>query len=93
MTWQIALDARLSANLLTGTGPRPSTPVPHKLPARSARLVRLNAAIAVPAVKDKFVQLGVEPMPLTSDGFRRHIAVEAEKWGKVIKAQNIKITN
>jgi tripartite-type tricarboxylate transporter receptor subunit TctC len=53
----------------------------------------INAAIAVPAVKDKFVQLGVEPMPLTSDGFRKHIAVEAEKWGKVIKAQNIKITN
>ena len=49
----------------------------------------INAAIAVPAVKDRFVQLGVEPMPLTPEGFRKHIAVEAEKWGKVIKAQGI----
>jgi tripartite-type tricarboxylate transporter receptor subunit TctC len=53
----------------------------------------MNAAIAVPAVRDKFVQLGVEPMPLTPDGFKKHIAVEAEKWGKVIKARNIKITD
>jgi tripartite-type tricarboxylate transporter receptor subunit TctC len=51
----------------------------------------MNAAIAVPAVKERFVQLGVEPMPLTPDGFKKHIATEAEKWGKVIKAQNIKI--
>ncbi len=51
----------------------------------------MNAAIAVPAVKDRFVQLGVEPMPLTPEGFKKHIAVEAEKWAKVIKAQNIKI--
>jgi tripartite-type tricarboxylate transporter receptor subunit TctC len=49
----------------------------------------INAAIAVPAVKERFVQLGVEPMPLTAEGFRKHIAVEAEKWGKVIKAQGI----
>lgn len=52
----------------------------------------MNAAIAVPAVREKFVQLGVEPMPLTPDDFKKHIAVEAEKWGKVIKARNIKIT-
>jgi tripartite-type tricarboxylate transporter receptor subunit TctC len=51
----------------------------------------MNAAIAVPAVKDRFVQLGVEPMPLTPDGFKQHIATEAEKWGKVIRAQNISI--
>jgi tripartite-type tricarboxylate transporter receptor subunit TctC len=51
----------------------------------------MNAAIAVPAVKERFVQLGVEPMPLTPEGFKKHIAVEAEKWGKVIKAQDIKI--
>jgi len=51
----------------------------------------INAAIAVPAVKARFEQLGVEPMPLSPDGFRKHIATEAEKWGKVIKAQNIRI--
>ena len=51
----------------------------------------MNAAIADPAVKERFAQLGVEPMPLSPDGFKKHIAVEAEKWGKVIKAQDIKV--
>jgi tripartite-type tricarboxylate transporter receptor subunit TctC len=51
----------------------------------------INAAIAVPAVKERFTQLGVEPMPLTPDGFKKHIAAEAEKWAKVIKMQNIAI--
>jgi tripartite-type tricarboxylate transporter receptor subunit TctC len=53
----------------------------------------MNAAIAVPEVKERFIQLGVEPMPLTPDGFRKHIATEAEKWGKVIKAQGIQAIN
>jgi tripartite-type tricarboxylate transporter receptor subunit TctC len=53
----------------------------------------MNAAIAVPAVKERFVQLGVEPMPLTPDGFKKHIATEAEKWGKVIKMQGIQAIN
>jgi tripartite-type tricarboxylate transporter receptor subunit TctC len=51
----------------------------------------MNAAIAVPAVNERFTQLGVEPMPLTPEGFKKHIAAEVEKWGKVIKAQNIAI--
>jgi tripartite-type tricarboxylate transporter receptor subunit TctC len=51
----------------------------------------MNAAIAIPTVKERFVQLGVEPMPLTPDGFKKHIAAEAEKWGKVIKAQGIQV--
>jgi tripartite-type tricarboxylate transporter receptor subunit TctC len=51
----------------------------------------INAAIAVPAVKARFETLGVEPMPLTPEGFKTHIAVEAEKWGKVIKAQGIQV--
>ena len=51
----------------------------------------MNAAIADPKVKERFSQLGVEPMPLTPDGFKKHIAVEAEKWGKVIQSQGIKV--
>ncbi len=53
----------------------------------------MNAAIAEPKVKERFAQLGVEPMPLTPDGFKKHIATEAEKWGKVIKVQNIQAIN
>ena len=51
----------------------------------------MNAAIAIPAVKDRFEQLGVEPMRLAPEEFEKHIAVEAEKWGKVIKAQGISL--
>jgi tripartite-type tricarboxylate transporter receptor subunit TctC len=53
----------------------------------------MNAAIAEPKVKERFVQLGVEPMPLTPDGFKQHIATEAAKWGKVIKMQGIQAIN
>jgi tripartite-type tricarboxylate transporter receptor subunit TctC len=53
----------------------------------------MNAAIAVPQVKERFVQLGVEPMPLTPEGFKKHVAVEAAKWGKVIEAQGIQAIN
>lgn len=51
----------------------------------------MNAAIAVPAVKERFTQLGVEPMPLDPDGFRKHIVTEAAKWAAVIKTQHISI--
>ena len=30
---------------------------------------------------------------LDPEGFRKHIAVEAEKWAKVIKMQGIKLIN
>jgi tripartite-type tricarboxylate transporter receptor subunit TctC len=53
----------------------------------------MNAAIAEAKVVERFVQLGVEPMPLTPEGFKKHIADEAEKWAKVIQAQNIKVVN
>jgi tripartite-type tricarboxylate transporter receptor subunit TctC len=53
----------------------------------------VTAAITVPAVKEKFTTLGVEPMPLTPDGFKQHIATEVAKWAKVIEAQGIQAIN
>jgi tripartite-type tricarboxylate transporter receptor subunit TctC len=50
-----------------------------------------NEALANPTVKEKLFQLGVEPMPLTADGFAKHIAEEVNKWAKVIKAQGIEV--
>src|SRR5258705_10968533 len=35
----------------------------------------MDAALDQPKVKESFVHLGVEPMPLTPQGFRQHIAV------------------
>jgi tripartite-type tricarboxylate transporter receptor subunit TctC len=51
----------------------------------------INEALANPKVVERFTQLGVEPMPLTPDAFAKHIAEEADKWAKVIKAQGIKV--
>jgi tripartite-type tricarboxylate transporter receptor subunit TctC len=51
----------------------------------------MNEAVATPMVKERLAQLGVEPMPLSPDGFAKHIAEEVDKWTKVIKAQGIKV--
>jgi tripartite-type tricarboxylate transporter receptor subunit TctC len=51
----------------------------------------MNEALTNPTVKERFSQLGVEPMPLTPDGFARHISEEVDKWAKVIKAQGIQV--
>ncbi len=51
----------------------------------------MNAALADAMVKEQFSQLGVELMPLSPDGFAKHIAEEVDKWAKVIKAQGIAV--
>jgi tripartite-type tricarboxylate transporter receptor subunit TctC len=41
-------------------------------------------------MKARLDGLGVNPMPMTSAEFGKFIATETEKWGKVIRAANIK---
>jgi tripartite-type tricarboxylate transporter receptor subunit TctC len=69
--------------------------VPAKTPPEIIKKLSdaVNAAITVPEVKEKFTTLGVEPMPLTPDGFKKHIATEVTKWAKVIEAQGIQAIN
>ena len=50
----------------------------------------INAALADPSIKARLAELGNEPMPMTIAGFGKLIAEETEKWGKVIRAANIK---
>jgi tripartite-type tricarboxylate transporter receptor subunit TctC len=50
----------------------------------------INAFAADPNMKARLDGLGVDPMPMTSAEFGKFIADEAEKWGKVIRAANIK---
>ena len=49
-----------------------------------------NAAIADPKLKTRFADLGAEPLSMTSEEFAKFIVEETEKWGKVIRAANIK---
>ena len=50
----------------------------------------MNAALADPKSTARLVDLGVEPMPLTSAGFAKFISDETDKWAKVIKSAGIK---
>jgi tripartite-type tricarboxylate transporter receptor subunit TctC len=49
-----------------------------------------NGALADPKLKARFADLGVRSMPMTPAEFGKLIADETEKWGKVIRAANIK---
>ena len=50
----------------------------------------INAIAAEPMIKARLAGLGVDPMSMTSAAFGKFIADEAQKWGKVIEAANIK---
>jgi tripartite-type tricarboxylate transporter receptor subunit TctC len=50
----------------------------------------IDAVAADPLIKARLASLGVDPMSMTSAAFGKFIADEAEKWGKVIRAANIK---
>ena len=50
----------------------------------------ISAGVADPVMKARLVGFGVEPMSMTPAEFGKLIADETEKWGKVIRAANIK---
>jgi tripartite-type tricarboxylate transporter receptor subunit TctC len=50
----------------------------------------LNAVLADPKIKERFADLGLIAMPMTPAEFGKLIADETEKWGKVVRAANIK---
>jgi len=51
----------------------------------------IDAVLADPKLKARFADLGDFPMPMTPAAFGKFIADETEKWGKVIRAANIKL--
>jgi tripartite-type tricarboxylate transporter receptor subunit TctC len=51
---------------------------------------RLNAALADPQLKGRLADLGGTVIAGSPSDFGSFIAAEAEKWGKVIRAANIK---
>jgi tripartite-type tricarboxylate transporter receptor subunit TctC len=50
----------------------------------------INASLADPKMQARFADLGVELTPMTPAEFGKVIADETDKWGKVIRATNIK---
>ena len=51
---------------------------------------QINAALADEKIKQRFIDLGAVPIPMTSSDFATMIAAETEKFRKVIKFANIK---
>jgi len=74
------------ASLLQGFG------APRNTPADVIEKLNedVKIALADPAMKARLADLGNEPAPMTSAGFGKALADETEKWGKVIRAANIK---
>jgi len=50
----------------------------------------INEALADPAMKKKFTDLGSEPMITSSAEFEKFMAGEVVKWGKVVREAHIK---
>jgi len=50
----------------------------------------VNTALADPTIKQRLAGLGGVPMPMTPAEFGQLVADGTEKWGKVIRAANIK---
>jgi tripartite-type tricarboxylate transporter receptor subunit TctC len=74
------------ASWLSGIG------APRDTPAEIiARLnSEINASLADPAFKERLAKLGGTPLVMTPDEYKKLLADEIEKWGKVIRAANIR---
>ncbi len=50
----------------------------------------INAGLADDRLKAQLIELGSVPFALSPSEFGKHLAAETEKWGKVVRAANIK---
>jgi tripartite-type tricarboxylate transporter receptor subunit TctC len=65
---------------------------PHNTPAMIIDSLnkQINAGLAEPKLKARFVELGAEVFPGSPADFSNLVASETEKWAKVIRTANIK---
>jgi tripartite-type tricarboxylate transporter receptor subunit TctC len=69
--------------------------MPAKTPSEIIRKVNAdtNAVLNEPAIKARFDKLGVIPAGSTPEALGVHLKEEMAKWGPVIKAANIKVSD
>jgi hypothetical protein len=72
---------------MSGRGSWPSGSIPS---TRYGRNREINAALDDPNLKRRLVDLGGTLLPGPPADFGKLIADDTEKWGKVIRAANIK---
>ena len=53
----------------------------------------VNNALKAPAIADKLVAQGIVPRPMNAADFKKFVASESEKFGKIIVQANIKVAN
>ena len=67
------------------------------LPAKTPRdvVAKLHDAVvktvATPAVRDKLIETGADPLTMTPDEFTRFVRADIEMWGRVVKAAGVKV--
>ena len=53
----------------------------------------MNTALKDPAIADKLVPQGIVPRPMNAAEYKKFVAAESEKFGKIIVQANIKLAN
>ena len=67
------------------------------LPAKTPRdvVMKLHDAVVktvnTPAVRDKLIETGADPLTMTPEEFTRFVRADIEMWGKVVKAAGVKV--
>ena len=67
------------------------------LPIRTPRdvVAKLHDAVVktvnTPAVRDKLIETGADPLTMTPEEFTRFVRADIEMWGKVVKAAGVKL--
>lgn len=68
---------------------------PKNLPKERQEILNkaLNEALASDTIKQKFSEIGIQPMPMSSDELGSFAKSEHESWGKLIRDAGIKLAN
>ena len=68
--------------------------VPHGTPPAIVQTLnaKINEAISASDVKARFEQLNIETRANTSEEFRVFVKDQMERWSKIVKEANIKLT-